>query len=83
MTTSAKITISLDADLLEEVEERRRITGQSRSQFFRTAAKQALRQEREEIEQYIRGYQEQPETAEEIELARQLGRAVLAQEPWE
>ncbi|MDO9580659.1 MAG: hypothetical protein Q7J06_08850 [Bacteroidales bacterium] len=32
---------------------------------------------------YVRGYQEVPESAEEIEAVHRLGIAVLAGEPWE
>jgi len=31
---------------------------------------------------YVRGYQEVPESAEEIEAVHRLGIAVLAEEPW-
>lgn len=83
MGATAKITISLDAELLEAIERQRRERGQTRSQFFRHAAEQVLRREQEDIERYIRGYREQPETEEDVLIARQLGEAVLAQEPWE
>lgn len=82
MAKIAKIAISLDRELLEAIEHQCRTTGQSRSEFFRCAAEQALAREHAAIERYVRGYQRQPETAEEIAVA-QIGTAVLAQEPWE
>ena len=55
----AKIAISLPDEVLEAVEKERLAKGESRSQFFRRAAEEQLRRERErkDIEQYIRGYQ--------------------------
>lgn len=82
MAEIAKITISLDRELLEAIEHQRRTTGQSRSEFFRYAAEQALVREHAAIERYVRGYQRQPETAEEIAVA-EMGMAILAREPWE
>jgi metal-responsive CopG/Arc/MetJ family transcriptional regulator len=83
MGATAKITISLDAELLEAIERQRRERGQTRSQFFRHAAEQALRREQEDDERYIEAYRRQPETEEEMLIAQQLGLAVLAQEPWD
>ena len=67
----AKIAISLPDEMLEAVEKERLAKGESRSQFFRRAVEEQLRREkdREDIEQYIRGYQQYPETKEEIALA--------------
>ena len=83
MGATAKITISLDAELLEVIERQRRERGQTRSAFIRYAVEQVLRREQEDSERYIRGYREQPETDEEMIIARQIGLAVLAQEPWD
>ena len=43
-----------------------------------------MKQERESsaVEDYVRGYQEVPESAEEVEAAHRVGIAVLAEEPW-
>ena len=67
----AKIAISLPDDVHQAVEKERLATGESRSQFFRRAVEERLRRakERKDVEQYIRGYQLYPETAEEIALA--------------
>ena len=85
MSKVAKVAISLPEDVLEAVEIERRAKGENRSQFFRRAVERLLKQERESLaaKDYIRGYQEMPESAEEVEAAHQIGSAVLAEEPWE
>jgi len=85
MSKVAKVAISLPEDVLEAVEIERRAKGENRSQFFRRAVERLLKQERESLaaKDYIRGYQEMPESAEEVEAAHRVGSAVLAEEPWE
>ena len=85
MSKVAKVAISLPEDVLEAVEIERRAKGENRSQFFRRAVERLLKQEREFMaaKDYIRGYQEMPESAEEVEAAHRVGSAVLAEEPWE
>jgi len=85
MGKCAKVAISLPGDILEAVETERKAKGESRSQFFRRAAERLLKQERESssVEDYMRGYREVPESAEEVEAAHRVGSAVLAEEPWE
>jgi metal-responsive CopG/Arc/MetJ family transcriptional regulator len=80
----AKIAISLPDEVLQAVEQERLARGESRSLFFRRAVEMYLRREQERRwdEQYVRGYQLYPETAEEVAWG-QLGLATLAQEPWE
>ncbi len=38
--------------------------------------------EQDASEQYIRAYQQTPETEEEVEAARQIASTILAEEPW-
>ena len=85
MGKSAKVAISLPEDVLRAVETERKAKGQSRSQFFRRAIERFLRQERESsaVKDYVRGYQEIPESAEEVEAAHHVGSAILAEESWE
>jgi len=85
MPKTAKIAISLPEEVLVSVERERRNSGESRSQFFRRAVEALLRrqQEQEMSEQYIRAYQQIPETEEEIEAARHAATDILAKEPWE
>ena len=84
MGKSAKVAISLPGDILEAVETERKARGESRSQFFRRAIERLLKQERESsaVKDYVRGYQEVPESAEEVEAVHRAGSAVLAEEPW-
>lgn len=85
MPKTAKIAISLPEEVLVSVERERRNSGESRSEFFRRAVEALLRrqQEQEMSEQYIRAYQQIPETEEEIEAARHAASDILAKEPWE
>ena len=66
MGKTAKIAISLPEEMLQSVERERRASGETRSEFFRRAVEAFLRRQRERQmeEEYIRGYQEQPETEE-------------------
>lgn len=81
----AKIAISLPDDVLQAVEKERALSGESRSEFFRRAAKALLKQkQREERDrEYIRAYQEMPETDDEFEGLRSASLAVLAELPWD
>jgi metal-responsive CopG/Arc/MetJ family transcriptional regulator len=84
MSKTAKIAISLPSEILDAVERERDQRGESRSQFFRRAVETLLRQKQEQelSEQYIRAYQQTPETAEEIKAARRAASTILAEEPW-
>ena len=85
MPKTAKIAISLPEEMLVSVEQERKNSGESRSQFFRRAVEALLRRQQEQkmSEQYIRAYQQIPETEEEIEAARHAASNILAKEPWE
>ena len=84
MSKTSKIAISLPQEILDAVERERDQRGESRSQFFRRAVETLLRhqQEQELSEQYIRAYQQMPETTEEVEAARRAASTILAEEPW-
>ena len=81
----AKIAISLPDEVFQAVEKERLAKGESRSQFFRRAVEERLRRarEREDVEQYIRGYQKYPETKEEIALAEATLHYAFDNESWE
>lgn len=81
----AKIAISLPDKVFQAVEKERLARKETRSAFFCRAVEEHLRRqtEKEAIEQYIRGYQQYPETAEEIALAESTLAWVLAENPWE
>jgi metal-responsive CopG/Arc/MetJ family transcriptional regulator len=81
----AKIAISLPDEVLQVIEKERLTRGESRSEFFRRAVEQLLRREREREwdEQYVRAYQQYPETAEEIALAEATMGYAFAENPWD
>ena len=85
MAKSAKVAISLPEDVLEAVETERKASRESRSQYFRRAVERLLKQERDSsaAQNYVIGYKNIPESAEEIEAVHRAGMAVLAKEPWE
>lgn len=85
MPKTSKIAISLPEEVLTAVEREREESGESRSQIFRRAVELLLRQrkEREMSEQYIRAYQEMPETKEEVTAARRAASTILAEETWQ
>ena len=84
MSKTAKVAISLPEHVLAAVETERRAKGETRSEFFRRAVEARLKEEREStaIKDYVRGYQQYPESAEEVEAAHRAGSTVLAGEPW-
>ena len=81
----AKIGISLPEPVLEAIERERKARGETRSEFLRRAVEAFLRRERERQleEQYIRGYQQYPETQEEIDLATAMSHWGPEEEHWE
>lgn len=85
MRKVAKVTISLPGEVLEVVEKERKAKGESRSEFFRRAVEELLRQQRQRasVEQYIHGYKQMPDTDEEVQAVHKAGALVLAEEPWE
>ena len=82
---AAKVTISLSKEMLAAADRERLARGETRSEFFRAAVQALLRelQEQADIERYVQGYREFPETDVEIEAVHAAGQAALAQEPWE
>ena len=85
MAKTSKIAISLPEGLLQSIEKERQARGESRSEFFRRAAENLLRELRElELDrQYIQGYQKYPETKEELALAESTMLYAFAANPWE
>jgi len=85
MGRTAKVAISLPEHVLAAVEVERRAKGESRSEFFRRAVERRLEEDHgsSATGDYVRGYQQYPDSADEIEAAHRLGTAILAAEPWE
>lgn len=84
MKRSVKVAISLPRDLLTKVDKDRRSSGASRSEVFRRALESELqrKQQEEEIERYVQGYESHPENEREIEEALTTGLVALSEEPW-
>lgn len=87
---AVKVTISLPADVYEALERERHAVGETRSEYLAHSIQTLLRQkqEREWDEQYRRGYEEHPETPEELaelEAWTAASAEVIAEElgPWE
>lgn len=80
----SRIAVSLPDDLFQAIESVRKASGETRSQFLRRAVAAYLRrqQEGEAVAQYLRSYQQLPETVEEVAESHALGSAALSQEPW-
>lgn len=83
MSRTAKISISIPDELLEDVERARRELPATRSDFFRRAAESLLRQEKERaaVARYMQGYVDNPETDDE-EAWASLGEIRLSETPW-
>jgi metal-responsive CopG/Arc/MetJ family transcriptional regulator len=83
MKRAVKVAISLLDDLLHRVDRARRARKVSRSEYFRQAATNLLGPSgQQDIDRYVRGYSNQPETSDEVDAARASAKG-LAAEPWE
>lgn len=85
MPQTEKVAISLSREVLHQIEELRKETGESRSALIQRAMKKLLK-ERERsvrVRSYVEGYRRQPETKEEIAAAEFSASELLAREPWE
>ncbi len=84
MSRVTRIAVSLPRELLRVVEQERRATGESRSEYVRRAliALVDAKKRRGALERYVRGYSAVPETPEEVAAEGGLGEVSLAEEPW-
>jgi len=59
--------------------------GETRNEFFKRAIERRLKQEKESsnIRDHVSGYQQYPESDEEVEAVHRMGSVALASEPWE
>jgi metal-responsive CopG/Arc/MetJ family transcriptional regulator len=79
-----RLTISVPTALLEEVD--RNLDGtENRSAFVRRLMEDALKaaEEQRKVEQYIRGYTENPQTEEEWGWQDQVAVQALREVPWD
>ena len=81
----AKIAISMPDSTLKAVEEARRRTGETRSEFLRRAAEAMMREDqlRQRIERYVEGYRRMPETLEDTLYSEELSELIAQENPWE
>jgi metal-responsive CopG/Arc/MetJ family transcriptional regulator len=81
----ARITITIPEDLLTEAEAKLGEDEESRSALIRRLVEQALKQEQErrDVEQWIRAYQEQPVTEEETGWMSEIAVQSLHDVPWD
>ena len=81
---TAKVAISLPEVVLKAIEEARKTTGESRSEFFRRAAVELLQHEVEKARafRYVDAYRQMPETEPEIRQVHELSGPALAGEDW-
>ena len=82
MAKVEKVAISVQADILQEAEQLRAKTGESRSALFARAVKALLDREShaQRVQKYVRGYAERPEI--ESEVWQDVARATLASQDW-
>jgi metal-responsive CopG/Arc/MetJ family transcriptional regulator len=85
MARAAKIAVTIDRDLLARAEAVRERTGESRSAVFARALRELVRLEEHQrkVRRYVEANREQPETPDEMALARHTARRALRQVPWE
>ena len=78
----ARVSISLDADVLADVERLRARTGESLSAIISRAVRILIAREEHEakVRQYVRWYAEMPE--EEAKAWQEAARATLASQDW-
>ena len=85
MSNMSKVAISLPPKILETVEKERQKRGESRSEFFRQAVQAFLRalKEEKDVQRYVQGYLQHPESADEIREVSAASYAALVEEPWD
>ena len=85
MPQTEKVAISLSKDVLKQIEELRKETGESRSALIQRAMKKMLKEQERSVRvrSYVEGYRRQPETKEEVDAAELSASELLAREPWE
>lgn len=85
MSKLTRITVTIPTDLLEAAEEKLAKGQQNRSAFIRRVLEAALKEqeEKEQIEQFIQAYREQPQTEEEFGWQEIIAGEALEDLPWE
>ena len=80
-----RFTVSVPTELLEAVDQQLIKENETRSAFIRHLLEVALREaeERKDVERYIQGYLEQPQTAEEVGWFQLAALQHLEEVPWD
>jgi metal-responsive CopG/Arc/MetJ family transcriptional regulator len=81
MGSLSRLTVSVPSSLLRAVDEKLVGKGETRSAVIRRLLEEALRdaQEQADIERYVRGWQEQPMTEEELGWSDRVARERLTE----
>ncbi|MGH2460519.1 MAG: hypothetical protein ACRDIY_16820 [Chloroflexota bacterium] len=84
MNRMTRMTVSVPTSLLEEVDRRLVKGDEGRSAVIRRLLEVALRaiEEREDVERFVRGYRERPQTEEEFGWSDAAARDGIAELPW-
>lgn len=82
---TAKISVSLPAEVLERVDHECEATGASRSELFRRALQALFEGGRRDaaVRRYLEGYVAEPETEYELGVAASLAPAAFDDEEWD
>lgn len=85
MAKSSKIAVSLETELLRQVERVREQTGESRSALVSRALRLLTREDEHArlVREYVQVYRDKPETAAEVTAARASAKRALAALPWD
>lgn len=85
MSKTAKISISLPADVLVRADRERRESGESRSELFRRALETLFREKRREaaVRRYVDGYVAEPESEYEVASAEAVAGDAWDEETWD
>ncbi|MGH7565163.1 MAG: ribbon-helix-helix protein, CopG family [Gemmatimonadota bacterium] len=84
MSKTAKISISLPADMLAHADRERSKSGESRSELFRRALEALFREKHREasVRRYVNGYVAEPESEFEVSSADAASREAWEEEDW-
>ena len=80
----AKVAVSLPSELIAEIDRERRASHTTRSAYFRSVLERHLREASHSAltAAYVRGYTQQPDTAEEIEFAKSTAVDAIRELDW-
>lgn len=85
MANTAKIAVSIDPELLRQVERVRERRGESRSAFVSRALRELTREaaRARRVREYVQAYRDLPETADDVAAARASAKRAVAALLWD